>query len=67
MWGVRDGGGWYTPRHMFQSVSKSVQSASKYKLLSKCDFYSRQNIFDLITRDNHPTNFSCINVSSIDL
>ena len=27
----------------------------------------RQNIFDLIAQDNHPANFSSINVSSIDL
>ena len=26
-----------------------------------------QNVFDLIARENHPTNFGCINVSSIDL
>ena len=28
---------------------------------------NEKNIFDLIARDNHPTNFGCINVWSIDL
>ena len=27
----------------------------------------RRNIFDLIAQDNHPTNFSCINVSRTNI
>ena len=65
MWGW----GGYTPSEICFSRSSSECSWSQnINCLNRCDFYSRTTeYFRLIARDDHPTNFGCINVSSIDL
>ena len=55
------------PDICFSRSPNECSRSQNINCLNKCDFYSRQNIFDLIARDNHPTNFGCISVSSIDL
>ena len=66
MGGVR---GWYTPQtYVSVGLQMSAVGLKNINGLNKFTFtVERQNIFDLITRDNHPTNFGCINVSEIDL
>ena len=60
--------GWYTPDICFSRSPNECGRSENINCLNRCDFsVERQNIFDLIARDNYPTNFGCINVSSIDL
>ena len=67
MWGGGVGGG--TPQ-TYVSVGLQMSAVGLKILIVYIDATftaERQNIFDLIARDNHPTNFGCINVLSIDL
>ena len=69
-WDVNVGGGIDTPPDISFSWSPNECSRSQninYLNIDGTLTVERQNIFDLIARDNHPTNFGCINVSSTDL
>ena len=60
----------YTPEICFSRSPNECSRSQNINSLNRCDFYSRTTKyfnFDLIARDNHPTNFGCINVSWIDL
>ena len=60
MWerSVGGGGAGYTPDICFSRSPNECSGPQNINCLL--------NIFDLIARDSHPTNFRCINVSSID-
>ena len=60
MWGGGGCGGGGTPPDICFSRSLNEHSRSQ----NICGFYSRTTkYFRLITRDNHPANFGCINAS----
>ena len=61
-------GGSTPPDICFSRSPNECSRSQNINCLNRCDIYSRTTkYFRLIARDNHPTNFGCVNVSSNDL